>query len=207
MFPLNAHRRRTITAAAAAAAAAAAPARLRAGFTLVEILTVVLILGIASAIIAPQIGSRNDLKARAAARVLVSDLIYAQNLAIAQQKWMYVKFDAAAENYRLMDKAGPAIDNTIQNPVTKDPFVIQLGPAGSSRMADVRIQSATFNGVDTAYRPEFTLAFDELGTPYVYCYDLIGTNEMLDGAVVLQCGNHTITVTVERYTGEIGVTE
>src|SRR5215475_9916349 len=56
---------------------------LRRGFTLVEILAVVVILGIASAIIIPQIGSRDDMKAAAAARVLIADLIYAQNLAIS----------------------------------------------------------------------------------------------------------------------------
>ena len=39
-----------------------------AGFTLVEILVVVIILGIASAVIVPQIGNSNDLKAAAAAR-------------------------------------------------------------------------------------------------------------------------------------------
>lgn len=176
----------------------------RRAFTLVEILTVVLILGIASAIIAPQIGSRDDLKVRAAARVLISDLIYAQNLAIAQQKRVYVKFDPDAEHYRLMEN--PAPDGEIPHPVTKDEkFITQFGPAGGSRLADVRIQSAVFNGVDTMYRPAVTVVFDELGTPYVYRYDHDNINEMLDGIVVLECGGHTIGVTIERYTGEITV--
>jgi hypothetical protein len=167
---------------------------------------VVLILGIASAIIAPQLGSRDDLKVRAAARVLVADLIYAQNLAISQQKWMYVKFDAANENYRVLDAAGPSgVDHTITHPVTRDPFVMKLGPAGGKQLADVKIKSAVFNGVDTTYRPEFTVCFDELGTPYVYCYDENNTNELLDGTVVFECGKHELRVTVERYTGEIKV--
>ena len=55
------------------------------GFTLVEILVVVIILGIAGAIIVPSIGTRNDLKAAAAARVIMADLIYTQNLAIMQR--------------------------------------------------------------------------------------------------------------------------
>ena len=76
MLSLNAHPQSAVT-----------PARLRArrGFTLVEILTVVLILGIASAIIAPQIGSRGDLKVRAAARVLVSDLT--DKTTASMQRW------------------------------------------------------------------------------------------------------------------------
>ena len=178
----------------------------RAGFTLVEILTVVVILGIASAIIAPQIGSRNDLKVRAGARILMADLMYAQNTAIARQKQFYVKFDAAGESYRVMDAAGPSgADNVVMHPVNKDPFVMQFGPSGNSRVSDIKIKSAVFNGVDAAYQGEFTIVFDELGTPYVYCYDLNNTNEMLDGTIVLQCGAHELTITIERYTGEIKV--
>ena len=72
-------------------------------------------------------------------------------------------------------------------------------------MSDVRIDSAVFNGVDTAYRPMFTVAFDELGTPFVYSYDLNNTDELLDGTVVFKSGAFTTTVTIERYTGEIKV--
>jgi len=178
------------------------------GFTLVEILTVVLILGIASAIIAPQIGSRDDLKARAGARLLVADLIYAQNMAIAHQKWHYVRFDAANESYQLMDAAGPSgADHVITHPINKTDYVTQLGPAGGSHVTTIRIKSAVFNGVDTGYGNEFTLAFDELGTPHVFCYDQPSspTDEMANGTVVLECGNFEISVVVERYTGEIKV--
>ena len=203
MFTHNAHEK---PVGAATPAQRWARRGARRAFTLVEILTVVLILSIASAIIAPQIGSRGDLKCRAAARVLVSDLIYAQNLAIAQQKWTYVKFDAAAETYQIMDAAGPAgADHIITNPILKDPFITKLGPNSKSSLSDVLIQSAVMNGVDTAYRPSFTVAFDELGTPYVYSYTLNNTDELLDGTIVFESGPHTIKVTIERYTGEIKV--
>ena len=178
------------------------------GFTLIEILMVVVILGIASAIVAPQLGSRSDIKIRAAARLLVADLMYAQNTAIAQQKWMYVRFDAAGEKYSVMDGVGAnATDTTkiIKHPVTKAEFTTKLGVATDRRIGDVKIKTVTFNGVDTNYRPEFVIAFDELGVPYVYCYDLNNTNELLDGTVELECGKDTIKVLVERYTGEIKV--
>ncbi len=181
-------------------------ASLRQGFTLIEILTVVIILGIASAVIAPQIGSRDDLRAVAAARVLMADLMFAQNSAIAQQKWMYVKFDVDAENYRVLDAAGPSGgDNTMMHPVNKDPFIMQLGPSGVARLTEVKIKSAVFNGVGATYQPEFTLAFDELGVPHAYGYDEDNTSELLNATVVLESGAHTVTVTIERDTGEIKV--
>jgi type II secretion system protein H len=176
------------------------------GFTLIEILMVVLILGIASAIVAPQLGSRSDIKVRAAARLLVADLMYAQNTAISQQKWMYVRFDAAGEKYSVMDGAGASSTDTakiVTHPVNKSAFTTAL--ATDARLGDVKIKSAVFNGVDSGYATEFTIAFDELGVPHVYCYDLGNTNEMLNGAIELECGKDTIKVTVERYTGEIGV--
>src|SRR5688500_3499715 len=92
----------------AAAAASAARHRMargskrRGGFTLAEILAVVVILGIASAIIIPQIGTRDDMRVKAAARTLVADLIYAQNLAISTGQVVYIRFDVAGNSYSLL---------------------------------------------------------------------------------------------------------
>ncbi|HWP41142.1 MAG TPA: prepilin-type N-terminal cleavage/methylation domain-containing protein, partial [Tepidisphaeraceae bacterium] len=90
----------------------------RGGFTLVEILAVVVILGIASAIIIPQIGTRDDLVASAAARVVMADLIYAQNRAIAMQKKHFVQF--VGQQYTLMTRASDTSPLTaITHPVNK----------------------------------------------------------------------------------------
>ena len=53
-------------------------------FTLAEILVVIVILGICSAVIVPKLGSHDDLTLSAAARTLTADLMYAQNLSISQ---------------------------------------------------------------------------------------------------------------------------
>lgn len=200
MVTLNTHRE-------SHAPSARRRARARGGFTLIEILTVIVILGIASAVIAPQIGSRDDIKAKAGARVVIADLLYAQNMAIAKQAYYYVRFDAANESYQLLSEPGATqTDGTvITHPINKGPFTTQFGPAGAGRVRDIKIKSAVFNGITSSFTDEFTLAFDELGTPYVYCYDVNDRNEMLDGDIVIECGKHTITVSVERYTGEIKV--
>src|SRR5688572_19841937 len=151
-------------------------AQMRRGFTLVEILMVVVILGIASAVIVPQIGTRSDLKARAAARIVVADLIYAQNMAIASQKWHYVKFDTTNNRYSVLDSmpidpdgTGPqavaGAENVIDHPVNKEKkYVVQFGQAGGTRMVDLSLDAAgtAFNGIDLDYRPEYTICFDEL---------------------------------------------
>lgn len=173
----------------------------RAGFTLIEILAVVVILGIASAIVIPQIGSNGDLKATAGARIVMADLIYAQNRAIATQTWNYLKFDVANNTYSVLDRVPMSGgDHIITHPVNQGPFTANFA---TGELADVSIQSAVFNGVDATFRPEHTIAFDELGTPWVYCYDTDQVNEMLDGTIVLASGGFTVTVTIERYTGEI----
>src|SRR5437588_9273905 len=75
----------------------------RQGFTLIEILCVVVIIGIASAVVLPQLSTRDDMRAASAARTLMADLLYAQNRSIALQKYHYVSFNTATNSYQVMD--------------------------------------------------------------------------------------------------------
>jgi prepilin-type N-terminal cleavage/methylation domain-containing protein len=168
--------------------------RVRPGFTLVEILTVIIILGIAAAIIIPQLGSRDDLRCAAGARLLMADLIYAQNRSIALQRMHFVKFDIAAQRYALLNSITPT-ETVIQHPVSKDVYVVQFGQ-GSSGLRDVKLESATFNGFAV-------LAFDELGVPHYY--DGSDVLPMTSGSVTLSSGTFSLTVTIEPFTGEINV--
>lgn len=177
----------------------------RGGFTLAEILAVVVILGIASAIIIPQIGSRDDMRTAAAARTVVADLIYAQNLAISSGTNVYVRFDVANNRYSVLTaplSSKPKFGDPVTHPITQSDYVQQFGPSGQG-WAAVSIQSAAMNGIDVNYRPEFTVGFDEIGSPYVWCYDLNSKNELNDGTIVIKAGTMTKTVTVSPATGEI----
>ncbi|MEO6434396.1 MAG: type II secretion system protein, partial [Tepidisphaeraceae bacterium] len=134
------------------------------GFTLVEILAVVVILGIASAVIIPNIGTRDDMRAAAASRVLVADLIYAQNQAITSGRRVYVKFDVANNRYSLCSAVASGGDTLLVHPLTQSSYIQQFGATAPGWEA-VAIQSSVLNGVDPAYRPAFTVAFDEIGSP------------------------------------------
>lgn len=166
----------------------------RRGFTLIEILVVVVILGIAGAIIVPQLSTRDDLRLRAAARVVMADLIYAQNLAITQQSTHLVRFSTAAQNYSVIRASSMSIVN---HPVNKTPFTVQLNTGG---MAGITVYSASFVGQST--NASATLGFDELGTPQMYTGGG-ATETMTSGSIVLQSGQFKFKIELEPYTGQI----
>jgi prepilin-type N-terminal cleavage/methylation domain-containing protein len=165
------------------------------GFTLTEILCVVVILGIASAIILPQLGTRADLKAGSAARVVMADLMFAQNRAISRQTPQYVVFDVAAKKYCLQDGSPLA---TLTHPVNQKPYEITFGTGGDNGLQDTTLASAEFDG-------GMTLAFDELGAPYSYDA-VLGLTPLSSGAIKVSCEGYEITITIEPSTGELTVT-
>ncbi|MCS7033544.1 MAG: prepilin-type N-terminal cleavage/methylation domain-containing protein [Phycisphaerae bacterium] len=169
----------------------------RAGFTLVEILVVVVILGLVSAVIIPQIGSRDDLRCAAAARVVMSDLIYAQNLAITQQQKRFVRF--GTNQYGIYTSATAA--TPITHPVNKTPYLMTFGASGSAGLRNAAIESRSFDGSPT-------LVFDELGAPHKYDA-LTGTTTPLStaGQVVLVSGRYRLKILIEPFTGEVSVVQ
>src|SRR5437764_12595649 len=70
--------------------------RRRRGFTFVEILAVIAILAGLWVLVLPAMGTRDDLRLGSAARVMIADLLYAQNRAISTQTVQFVSFTAAA---------------------------------------------------------------------------------------------------------------
>jgi prepilin-type N-terminal cleavage/methylation domain-containing protein len=166
------------------------------GFTLVEILMVVIILGICSAIIIPGMNSRDDLKVAGASRALMADLMYAQNQAIYTQTRYYVFFNTDQQKYTIATGAAwpPA---AVTHPLSKDPFVVLYGTA-STNMKEVALVSADFGAGKTI------LGFDPLGAPLTVAGDGTATT-MTSGSIVLRAGTFPLTVSVEPYTGELTV--
>jgi len=167
------------------------------GFTLVEILVVVVILGLASAMIIPQIGSRDDLKVAAAARLIIADLTYAQNRAIATQAMQYVAFDTGSTPQTYAIRNSTTSSDYVTDPITHGNFIRTISTGGTPGLADVTIDVAG-TGFDTLQ----TLAFDSLGQPYAVG---ASTDVMNVGAIKLTCGQQSLTITIEPYTGEMSV--
>lgn len=177
----------------------------RAAFTLAEILVVVVILGIISAVIVPKLGAHDDLTLAAAARTLTADLMYVQNLSISTQTMHVVRFDTANNKYTIFKYTSPSTEATLTHPLQAQPYVQQYGST-NVQMKKMVLTSATFTGLDATYTLINSVGFDELGTPYVYDSSKSPrTNEMVSGSIVLTCGANTSTISIDRYTGEIKV--
>lgn len=168
----------------------------RRAFTFTEVLAFVVILGIASALILPQVSQQDDLNAAAAARNVMADLLYAQNRAIAMQSTHYVTFDTANQRYTLYSSMSPP--QVLEHPVNQNNYVMTFGQTGPNNISQfVVLGSANFNG-------QTTIAFDETGVPYSYAS---GTATPLNGSgtISLTCNNYSLTISVAQDTGEITV--
>jgi type II secretion system protein H len=151
------------------------------GFTLVEILAVVVIIAIAAAMVVPRLGSTGDVQAMAAMQETVANLQYAQNEAIVLQTPITVAFDANADSYVLRD----ANSTPLKHPITKWDFRV---PFRTTRGTDqVDLMTANFNG-----QPAVT--FDTLGAP------------TQGGSITLGAEGYTYRLDVAPVTGKITVT-
>lgn len=167
------------------------------GFTLVEILCVVVILGICAAVVVPSIHNRYDLQTASMSRVLMADLAYAQGQAVILQKKQYVKFDTASNCYELLDQTTPS-ENVIMHPVNRSAYHVSLGSGRKDELKSVGLDQVSFDG-------KSVLMFDDLGVPYAYDLTTDTATPLSAGSVRLKCHDYTLTVTVEPYTGELKV--
>jgi prepilin-type N-terminal cleavage/methylation domain-containing protein len=167
------------------------------GFTLVELIIVVVILSIAALIAVPMVSNAADIQVRAAANQIAAHLDYVKSMAITHQKRYYIIFDEANSSYEIREYPSSVV---IDHPVNPGPFAVDFSTDGN--LNRVNIASADF---DSGSSVSNVLMFDYLGSPYS------GTNSSLvTGQITLQdkqTGNFKLYVNIEPVTGYVTITD
>ena len=152
--------------------------RLR-GFTIAEIMVVLVILSIMVTVAVPMGLDSTDTHAVAAASRITGDIQYAQNMAISTGNSVTVTFSAVNDTYSLSNVSG-----LLTHPVERTDFVVALPNRDEMSQAD--IVTVDFDGSSS-------VTFDELGAP------------TSGGTVVIQADATVITVSVADVTGIVKV--
>lgn len=171
-------------------------ARNRPAYTLVEILVVVTVLGIAAMMVIPQMSSAHVLRVQAAVRSIVADITLAQSDALAMQESRAIVFDVEQNRYTLVEVVGDVVD------ADANAMFDSAGPGqrfvrdfDESEWGGARITAADFDG-------DNILIFDELGSPIQEAGD---TTPGLGGTITITGSGSVFTVSIDAYTGRVTV--
>lgn len=164
------------------------------GFSLIELIIVILILVIISIFVALRSPDLNIIRTAQAAYKLKSDIRFAQSYAVASRKRSRVAFDRGANSYSVFTEPSLGSWINMTNPLTKQSFVVNFGQGDYT---GVSITQVDFGGEDN------DLVFDASGIPYGYSGGS-ATALSANGTVVLSGGENK-TIIVIPQTGMVSI--
>ncbi len=134
------------------------------GYTLIELLIVVALLGLASAVVVPYLNDRGDLELQGAVRLIIADISFAQFDALAHQEYRRVQFFDDGTGYAIVRVTDSDFNDTF-DPDTAD-YITDPMAGGDQRYVvdftdgrwgDIQVSSVSIDGGS-----RFT-TFDSLG--------------------------------------------
>ena len=167
------------------------------GFTLVEVIIVVVILSIAAMMAIPMMSSAGSVQIRSAADAIAADLEYAKSMAISHQQKYGIVFHTDTESYDVVEYNDATNNDDIQWHPVKRGFRYIIDFRNDSRLNKVNLVTADFGGGIPN-----KIYFDYLGSPLKSDFSPLSS-----GTITLEPkgGGSTITVTVEPVTGFISI--
>jgi len=158
------------------------------GFTLMELIMVIVIIGILAAIVIPRFESFYAIKLDGATKKVVSDIRYTQQLAVTRHTNSRIIFSADNDNYLVEEENPQGSDNWVS---VIDPFTRRVGLSvdfnTDAQYQGIDIQSTDFGD---------TLQFDWQGIP-----QLVGPA----GSLILFYRGINRTISIKQNTGRVSV--
>lgn len=176
----------------------------RNGYTLVEMLIVIMILGISAGILIPSLGDANVLRVQAAVRTVIADISFAQTDALGYQQRRAIVFNEDENTYSVCEVqvtgAGGGTPTVVYEPL----FV----PVGENGRYTVDLDQNQYSGaeiydIDFGSEPS-VLVFDELGTPVD---GGASTQASSGGTMYIRGSGSVFRVDIAPYTAKISVEE
>jgi prepilin-type N-terminal cleavage/methylation domain-containing protein len=161
----------------------------RGGFTLFELVMVLLILGIAAAAIVPAVGTNlYSSKLKTAANVLAADIEFCSSECIAQPSApRAITFDTTHNTYSVIDfNAGTVVNN----PGDAMPYTNDFATGRNAQLNGVTITALTMGSGTLS-----ALSFDAYGKPLVTA----------DFVITLTYNGQNMMVTVKMGTGDVSI--
>lgn len=155
-----------------------------AGFTITEVIVMVAVLSIASAMVVPAFRDQNTTQLRSAAKLLAADLDAAKVESLTHgDDPRLVVFDTTNHTYHIAAASDPA--TPITNPVGRQPYLVDFGVGRAAALGMVEIDRVDLDGDD------------ELG------FGLYGQlDQTAPATITLSARDATITLTIDPATGE-----
>lgn len=180
---------------------------LRRAYTLIELLIVVALLGIAASLVMPRLIGRESLMLQAAVRQLVADISFAQADALAHQEYRRLVVFDDGTGYALIRVTEGNFDDAFDPSDTSQYVTDPLAPSSEGGLyivdftEDRRFDGVTITDVSIDGNNEY-VTFDALGGTV-----MSGLSPGIGGIIDLSINESTYRVNIEPFTGKLVVTK